>query len=198
MNCRAEQVDVLASALQSLFERLREKRKEQARAEDERDPGRRAELLERLKQEIIEIDLQIDKTIRRMGEKMDTGFSLSLSQISDVHAGLQILTNEAFDNAEVHGFHEDYNALLSDVPSELYKPLRRTILLAKLALISSEIGEAVSALQHGDEGLFAEEVADIVIRVLDLCGTEDIDLGGEVLDKMMTNRKRPYMHGKEC
>ena len=76
--------------------------------------------------------------------------------------------------------------------------MERTILLAKLALITSEVGEAVSALQHGQDQEFAEEVADIVIRVFDLCGYAQIDLGGEVIEKMRFNRGRPYLHGKEC
>lgn len=104
---------------------------------------------------------------------------------------------EAFDNAEEHGFHKDYNALMEAVPVELKSAQRRTILLAKLALIASEVGEAVRAVQHADETEMETELADIVIRILDLCGTEYIELGRVTLVKMMANRRRPYLHGKQ-
>lgn len=129
---------------------------------------------------------------------MNTDFSLTWEQAALAHASMCELVAEAFDNAEEHGFHKIYDELAAATPGYQQTALRRTIRLAKLALISSEVGEAVSALQHGDENGFAEEIADIVIRVLDLCGTEDIDLGDTVLHKMMANRKRPYLHGKEC
>lgn len=129
---------------------------------------------------------------------MNTDFSLTLDQEATAHLAVQMLVHEADDNAEAHGFHKVYDELMAAVPADQQKALRRTIRLAKLALISSEVGEAVSALQHGDDEEFAEELADIVIRVLDLCGTECLDLGGLVLGKMMKNRRRPYLHGKEC
>lgn len=129
---------------------------------------------------------------------MNTKFSLTVDQVGRAHAGVAALVSEAYDNAKEHGFHKIYDDLIDSVPAEQLQSLRRTILLAKLALITSEVGEAVSALQHGDEDAFAEEVADIVIRVFDLCGEESIDLGGELLEKMKANRNRPYLHGKTC
>lgn len=129
---------------------------------------------------------------------MNTKFSLTLDQITQARESIQALVNEAHDNATEHGFTQIYNDLMATAPVEQCRAMRRTILLAKLALITSEVGEAVRALQHGDDQAFAEEVADVVIRVLDLCGSDHIDLGDRVLRKMMNNRKRPYLHGKEC
>ncbi len=40
-----------------------------------------------------------------------------------------------------------------------------------------------------------EEVADVFIRLMDLCGKLDIDVGQVVLAKMEYNSKRPYLHG---
>lgn len=129
---------------------------------------------------------------------MNTEFSLTRVQFDVARLSLHRLVDEAYDNATEHGFTKIYDDLMAAVPVEMRRDMRRTTLLAKLALITSEVGEAVSALQHGDDPGFAEEVADIVIRVLDLCGHAQIDLGDEVLQKMMHNRKRPYLHGKEC
>jgi len=43
-----------------------------------------------------------------------------------------------------------------------------------------------------------EELADIIIRVLDLAGQRNIDLGRAVLVKMAYNSTRPHKHGKTC
>jgi NTP pyrophosphatase (non-canonical NTP hydrolase) len=129
---------------------------------------------------------------------MNTEFSLSRVQTDLARLSLSRLTEEAHDNATEHGFTKIYDDLLAAVPEEQRRAMQRTILLAKLALITSEIGEAVSALQHDSEDEFAEEIADIVIRVLDLCGFAHIDLGEEVILKMLHNRHRPYLHGKKC
>lgn len=44
---------------------------------------------------------------------------------------------------------------------------------------------------------FAEELADCVIRILDLCGGRDIDLGAAIIAKHRYNATRPRRHGKE-
>lgn len=122
---------------------------------------------------------------------------LDSQQIEEVVEVIRMLVAEANDNAEAHGFHKAYNDLMLAAPVEQKKAQRRTILLAKLALIASEVGEAVREVQHGDETAMAVELADVVIRILDMCGSEYIDLGSVMLAKMMRNRKRPYLHGKE-
>jgi NTP pyrophosphatase (non-canonical NTP hydrolase) len=45
------------------------------------------------------------------------------------------------------------------------------------------------------EGL-PSELADIVIRVMDVCGGLGIDLDEEIRLKMSHNRRRPAMHNK--
>ena len=42
----------------------------------------------------------------------------------------------------------------------------------------------------------ADELADIVIRTLDLAERFKIDLGSAMLSKHAVNTKRPYKHGK--
>lgn len=66
-----------------------------------------------------------------------------------------------------------------------------------LALIHSEVSEALEADRKGDEENYAEELADIVIRVLDHAECEDIDLAEQVLSKMAENAEREHKHGKE-
>lgn len=82
----------------------------------------------------------------------------------------------------------------------------------KLALVHSEISEALEAhreeydddyadLSTGmtpmQEDDFTEELADAVIRILDIVGYYDLsDFGDILIAKIEKNRNRPYKHGK--
>jgi NTP pyrophosphatase (non-canonical NTP hydrolase) len=65
----------------------------------------------------------------------------------------------------------------------------------KLALIHSEVSEALEAFRNGDHENFAEELADTLIRLLDLAAGLGIDMDREVTAKVETNRGRGYRHG---
>lgn len=68
-----------------------------------------------------------------------------------------------------------------------------------LCLVHSEVSEGLEAHRNGDEQGFAEELADIVIRVMDMAEAQGIDLEREVENKMARNIHRPYRHGnKRC
>jgi NTP pyrophosphatase (non-canonical NTP hydrolase) len=66
----------------------------------------------------------------------------------------------------------------------------------KLMLIVTEVAEAQEALRDGDREHEAEEVADILIRVLDYAAWRGINLHGEVSAKMGRNHERPHLHGR--
>lgn len=77
----------------------------------------------------------------------------------------------------------------------------------KLALIHSEVSEALEEYRNGielssvyytDSGKpegFGVELADAVIRIMDLCGHLGIDLAGLVEEKHEYNLTRSYRHG---
>ena len=64
-----------------------------------------------------------------------------------------------------------------------------------LALIHSEVSEALEAFRKGDRNNFAEELADVIIRTLDLGHGLGFDMQAEIADKMEFNRNRPHKHG---
>lgn len=66
---------------------------------------------------------------------------------------------------------------------------------ADLALIHSEVSEALEAFRKGDRDGFGEELADVLIRVLGLAHGLGIDLGAESWAKAEKNRARAYKHG---
>lgn len=77
-------------------------------------------------------------------------------------------------------------------------------LAAKLCLIHSEVSEALECVRRGEletferdgkpEGL-PSELADVVIRCLDLAGALGIDLGAEIERKRAYNATRTHRHG---
>lgn len=71
---------------------------------------------------------------------------------------------------------------------------------AILALITSEVSEALEGFRQRDLINFKEECADIVIRILDMTkGIPGMDLEYEIAKKLETNTKRGYRHGnKKC
>jgi len=75
----------------------------------------------------------------------------------------------------------------------------------KIALIHSELSEALEAdrkqIVNDDKipeftGIEAE-LADTVIRILDLAGSCDQRLGEAIVAKMLYNLNRPFKHGKQ-
>ena len=88
--------------------------------------------------------------------------------------------DDCYYNAQVKGFHDE--------PREFG---------TAMALIHSEVSEALEAHRNGDWENVAEEFADILIRVFDAAGAYKIDLDRAVEDKMRINRGRPRKHGKK-
>ena len=66
---------------------------------------------------------------------------------------------------------------------------------AILALIHSEVSEALEAFRVDDRDNFAEELADVLIRVLDCMPGLGIDIDDVVHQKLQKNRQREYRHG---
>lgn len=66
----------------------------------------------------------------------------------------------------------------------------------KLALVASELAEFKDALNAGDKDNAAEEVADAIIRLLDIGASLGLDVGAALVAKVEKNKARPPQHGK--
>lgn len=99
------------------------------------------------------------------------------------------LVKDAHERAKAKGFY--------DPPPSIEQ---------RLCLIHSEVSEALESyrdndmftriLENGKPVGFASELADVVIRVADLCGHLGIDLEDEIRMKSNFNETRPRKHGR--
>jgi NTP pyrophosphatase (non-canonical NTP hydrolase) len=73
--------------------------------------------------------------------------------------------------------------------------------LVRLCLLTTEVSEAAQVVKrHGltdpaHKAEFAEELADVAIRLLDLAGCTGVDLEAAVAAKMAKNMARPHLYG---
>lgn len=74
-----------------------------------------------------------------------------------------------------------------------------------IALMHSELSEALEALRDDNPpsrkakgfSQLEEELADVIVRVLDYAGGKGLNVAGALLAKMQYNAGRPEKHGRE-
>jgi NTP pyrophosphatase (non-canonical NTP hydrolase) len=68
-----------------------------------------------------------------------------------------------------------------------------------IALMHSEISELAEEMyEHGEFTEQGEiELADLIIRALDVAYRWDIDIEARIIEKMKKNKERPQKHGKK-
>jgi NTP pyrophosphatase (non-canonical NTP hydrolase) len=115
----------------------------------------------------------VDKPLRK-----EVTVTLTLEE-RVIRAAFEAVIEDVHETAVAHGWHEE-----------------PTPLPVKLALIHSEVSEALEAdRKHLGEDAVAEELADVVIRVMDTAAAHRLDLAGALFRKMAVNRQREYRHG---
>lgn len=140
-----------------------------------------------------------------------------------VPADLYGLCQEAYQNAKAHGFFSNRTLyeLVAEIHTEVSEAMEayRTDYRADLDPLLVNDEGCNGGLDHvcgpgcepkrihrawwqgapsvsTDNHSFASELADIVIRVMTICGYLGIDLEGEIVKKQMYNKQRPHLHGK--
>jgi len=100
-------------------------------------------------------------------------------------------------NSKVAGWWKKPQAVIDTVPPELKKYAQALVVLAQLDLQHSELSEATEGYRKGlmDDHLphrpmIEVELADAVIRILDLSGWLGLDTGGAIMEKLAYNQQR--------
>ena len=104
------------------------------------------------------------------------------------------LVKRAHENSVKHGFWKkdrDFGEVISLMHSELSE-----------AFEEYRKGKGFNESYYEEDGKVCgipSELADVIIRIFDFCGGNDIDLEKIILEKMEYNETRPYKHGnKKC
>ncbi len=123
---------------------------------------------------------------------------------------LNELAKEINENARNKGFWDDMHISLEQLQSyaneygcsdDIEKATKDAYISQKIALVMSECGEALEAMRKNKYGIeqkdtFEDEIADSIIRLLDLCAELDIDIEKQIKWKMRFNSTREAKHGK--
>lgn len=112
-----------------------------------------------------------------------------------IRNGLRAATAACYSESKARGWWSDFDVLDT---TNLQEHFDKYIYCTKIALIHTEISEATEGLRKDkmDEHLphrksVEVELADALIRIFDLAGALNLDLGTAVIEKMAYNAVRP-------
>lgn len=101
-------------------------------------------------------------------------------------ADIDVVANRIADWRAKKGFY---------TPSEFSEAEQ---LLSKLMLVVTEVSEAAQEVRKDDEPAFVRELADVLIRMLDLTGTMGYSMRDAINSAMEKNESRPRKHGRRA
>lgn len=118
------------------------------------------------------------------------------TMINEAAVGTASLQRLCHDLAHRSGWWDEYVAM---EPSA-----RKHFIAGKLCLVHSEVSEALEGHRKGlqDDHLphrpmIEVELADTIIRIMDLAGALQLDVAGAIIEKLAYNQQRPD-HKKEA
>src|SRR6266404_1120003 len=127
-----------------------------------------------------------------------------MKESTPVEVVLNVLAERCYENSKEHGFWDDYDKTQRAISTSDVVDIRALsdkycldAKLSKIALMVSELGEAVEGVRKPgfDEHctIFSNEaieLADAIIRIMDYCGRFYIPIGEAVVAKMAFNATR--------
>lgn len=96
--------------------------------------------------------------------------------------------------ARQKGFYDNEKIVVFGAGVDVENP---SLLPEKIALMHSELSEALEAWRDEDKDQVGVELADALIRILDTMYWIGFDIDAIVTAKMEKNRDRAYLHGRK-
>jgi NTP pyrophosphatase (non-canonical NTP hydrolase) len=120
----------------------------------------------------------------------------------DANLKIQTIEDEDFRNSVTKAFQAQRLALVTSELSEALESLRKREIKPindglKTVIENSDGESFVKTFQDFIKDSYQDELADSVIRLLDIAGGEGIDLEWHILQKLRYNKTREKMHGKK-
>jgi len=118
------------------------------------------------------------------------------------------LRDKIYKNAKDKGFWDQERNIgeaLMLIVTELAEGLETHRSTGKIKLVDSMVKKAMTEMSDEEfkehfavmvKDSFQDEMADSIIRILDLCGGLDIDIDWHIAAKMRYNATRSRLHGK--
>lgn len=108
------------------------------------------------------------------------------------------------ETAIEHGFWDNFLGLLKTVEPKFVGHVHNQEQIVKLMFVVTELSEGVEALRHNDksDSMLPEfsgltvELADAMIRIIDLAAMFELPIFDAMLAKMKYNKDRERLHGK--
>lgn len=116
---------------------------------------------------------------------------------------IQELQNEIHDNAVKKGFWEEpvniaekLMLVVTEVAEmcEAHRKAKHCVVYPDLSIEDNERFKAY--FENAIKDTFEDEMADAIIRLLDMAKRQNIDIESHIKAKMRYNSLRPYKHGK--
>lgn len=121
---------------------------------------------------------------------------------------LNELRDKIYNNAKDKGFWDQERNIgeaLMLVVTELAEGLEAHRSASKIKLVDKMVAKGMNEMNDDEfkehfalmvKDSFQDEMADAIIRILDLCGGLDIDIDWHIAAKMRYNSTRAKLHGK--
>lgn len=117
--------------------------------------------------------------------------NLEVFEVARIHSAIGHLQDTVYRGNVSAGWWENIKT------GEKFPKGDVTLILSKLALVHSEVSEALEGARKNlmddklpERKMLEVELADAVIRILDLCGHEGLDLAGAIVEKLYYNDQR--------
>lgn len=107
---------------------------------------------------------------------------------------LALLHSEISEVLEEHRDHRKPNETYFS-GSVKVDQLGDVVMIAKSKIKGNKVRTVYGDIQCDKPEGIPSELADVVIRIFDMCGYYGIDLETAIIEKMMYNKTRPYKHG---